>query len=89
MDITIMSGLSHVCRNDMLFHRRKRDLAFLRFECGFETWVACFSSAEELSDRWLLSVANAGALVSPRGSAPRLLPPRGRPIVGVFRDRRK
>jgi len=85
---TMMSGLSHVCLNEMVFHLRKRDFALRRLECGLANFsLGSRSSCEEVggvSRRW--EVERAGAPVSPRGSPPRLLPPRGRPIVATGKD---
>jgi len=79
------SGLSHVCLKEIARHLRKRDFAFRRLECGFANFsFRSRSSCEELdgvSGRF--KVESAGAPVSPRGSAPKLLPPRGRPIVAI------
>lgn len=79
---TMIRGLSHVYFSEMFLYRRNSDLALRRFECGLRAFSLAYrSSAEGSFDRVRFSVEKPGALVSPGGSAPRLLPPRGRGIL--------
>lgn len=72
-----MSGFSHVCRNEMAFHRWKRVRTFRRFDRRF-SWVPCGPSASSACARRCDGrsltrspyVANAGTAVSPRSSPP-------------------